>query len=163
MINRVVLVGRLTRDPELRSVGSNNAKVCSFTLAVDSRFKGQDGQRTADFIPCVIWNRPAEVLAQYTKKGSLIGVEGRIQTRSYENKDGNKVYVVEVNCESMQLLESKGSRNQGDNERGYSSDYDYGSGYESSHSYEKEEASPYQGMNQPNKPGINIDDEDLPF
>ncbi|HHU27665.1 TPA: single-stranded DNA-binding protein [bacterium] len=160
MINRVVLVGRLTRDPELRTVGANNSKVCSFTLAVDSRFRGQDGQRTADFIPCVLWNRPAEVLAQYARKGSLIGIEGRIQTRNYENKEGNRVFVVEVLCDSMQLL---GSRNQEDTSRGYTQDYDYGPSHDQEYEPSYEQESSHQSVSQPSSRGITINDDDLPF
>lgn len=85
MINNVVLVGRLTRDVELRYTPSNQA-VATFTLAVNRNFKNQDGEREADFINCVMWRQQAENLANWTKKGALIGVTGRIQTRNYENQ-----------------------------------------------------------------------------
>ena len=106
MINRVVLVGRLTRDPDLRST-SNGRSVASFTLAVNRAFTNAQGEREADFINCVIWGKSAEVLSQYTHKGSLIGVEGRIQTRSYDNNEGQRVYVTEVVADNFQLLESR--------------------------------------------------------
>lgn len=106
MINNVVLVGRLTRDPELRYTGSGTA-VASFTLAVNRNFKNQSGQIEADFINCVIWRKPAETMAQYAHKGSLIGVTGRLQSRSYENQQGQRVYVTEVVCDNFQLLETK--------------------------------------------------------
>lgn len=106
MINNVVLVGRLTRDPELRYTGSGTA-VASFTLAVNRNFKNQNGQIEADFINCVIWRKPAETLGQYAHKGTLIGVTGRLQSRSYENQQGQRVYVTEVVCDNFQLLESK--------------------------------------------------------
>jgi single-strand DNA-binding protein len=106
MINNVVLVGRLTKDSELKQTQSGQA-VATFTLAVSRQFKNADGQKETDFINCVIWRKQAEALAEYTQKGSLIGVGGRIQTRSYENQQGQRVYVTEVICESFQLLESK--------------------------------------------------------
>ena len=94
MINRVVLVGRLTRDPELRKTQSGTS-VCSFTMAVGRRVSTQ-GQPDADFINCVAWNKTADLMTQYLHKGSLIGLEGRIQTRSYDNQQGQRVYVTEV-------------------------------------------------------------------
>ena len=95
MINNVVLVGRLVRDPELRYTPQNTA-VATFTLAVNRRFKNAQGEREADFINCVIWRQFAENLANWAKKGALIGVTGSIQVRNYENKEGQRVYVTEV-------------------------------------------------------------------
>lgn len=106
MINNVTLVGRLTKDPDLRYTSSGNG-VATFTLAVNRNFTSADGNREADFINCVIWRKPAETLANYAKKGVLIGVTGRIQTRSYDNQQGQKVYVTEVIADNFQLLESK--------------------------------------------------------
>ena len=107
MINNVVLVGRLTRDVELRYTPSNQA-VATFTLAVNRNFKNQStGEREADFINCVMWRQQAENLANWTKKGHLIGITGRIQTRSYDNQQGQRVYVTEVVAESFQLLEKR--------------------------------------------------------
>src|SRR5690625_753919 len=108
MINRVTLVGRLTRDPELRYTQSGVA-VVNFTLAVNRNFKNKDGEYEADFINCQAWRRTAEVAAEYLKKGSLTGVDGRIQTRSYENDEGNRIFVTEVVAESVQFLESRNS------------------------------------------------------
>ncbi len=109
MINRVVLVGRMTRDPELRRTGQGDA-VTSFTLAVNRNYTSRDGQQQADFINCVVWRKPAENVERYCSKGSLVGVEGRIQTRSYDNTQGQKVYVVEVICDSVQFLETRAAR-----------------------------------------------------
>lgn len=109
MINRVVLVGRMTRDPELRRTPQGDA-VTSFTLAVNRNFTSRDGQQQADFINCVVWRKPAENVERYCSKGSLVGVEGRIQTRSYDNAQGQKVYVVEVICDSVQFLETRAAR-----------------------------------------------------
>lgn len=114
MINNVVLIGRLTRDVELRYT-PNNAAVGAFTLAVNRNFKNAAGDREADFVNCVIWNKQAENLANWTKKGHLIGITGRIQTRSYENQQGQRVYVTEVVAESFQVLEKR------DNTANYSS------------------------------------------
>lgn len=109
MINRVVLVGRMTRDPELRRTPQGDA-VTSFTLAVNRNYTDKDGQQQADFINCVVWRKPAENVERYCSKGSLVGVEGRIQTRSYDNSQGQKVYVVEVICDSVQFLETRAAR-----------------------------------------------------
>ncbi|HEP3392648.1 TPA: single-stranded DNA-binding protein [Streptococcus pyogenes] len=114
MINNVVLVGRMTRDAELRYTQSNQA-VATFTLAVNRNFKNQNGEREADFINCVIWRQQAENLANWAKKGALIGITGVIQTRNYENQQGQRVYVTEVIANSFQLLESRNSQNQSGN------------------------------------------------
>ena len=106
-MNKVILIGRLTRDPELRHT-PNGAATCTITVAVD-RVPDQNGQRTADFISVVTWNKQAENIAKYLTKGRLVAVDGRIQTRNYENKEGNRVYVTEVLASSVQFLESKNS------------------------------------------------------
>lgn len=106
MINNVVLIGRLTRDPELRYTPSNVA-VATFNLAVNRNFKNQAGDREADFINCMIWRQYAENFANWCKKGNLVGITGRIQTRSYENQQGQRVYVTEVVAETFQLLEKR--------------------------------------------------------
>ena len=106
MINNVTLVGRLTRDPELKYTTSNVA-VATFNLAVNRNFKGANGERETDFINCMIWRKPAELLSEWCKKGNLVGITGRIQTRSYENQQGQRVYVTEVVAESFQILEKK--------------------------------------------------------
>lgn len=105
MINRVVLVGRITKDPMLRKTQTGTS-VVSFTVACNRRMK-QEGQPDADFINCVAWNKTADFMSQYVKKGALLGVEGRIQTRNYDDAQGKRVYVTEVVAESVQFLESK--------------------------------------------------------
>ncbi|MDD3491319.1 MAG: single-stranded DNA-binding protein, partial [Paludibacter sp.] len=105
MINNTVLVGRMTKDPELRRTGSGKA-VTSFTLTVNRAFK-QDGQPDADFIRCVTWNKQAENVERYCSKGSQVAVIGSIQTRSYDNNQGQKVYVTEIICCQVQFLDSK--------------------------------------------------------
>ena len=106
MINRVVLVGRLTRDAELRKT-TNGTSVASFTLAIDNRTQDKEGNKTASFIPCTIWNQSAENVVRFTHKGSLVGVEGRLNQRTYTNSEGKNVQVVEVICDSVQFLEPK--------------------------------------------------------
>ena len=112
MINRVVLTGRLTRDVDLRYT-QGGAAVATFNLAVDRRFTNQQGEREADFVSCVIWRKPAENFANFFHKGSLVGIEGRIQTRNYENQQGQRVYVTEVIVENFSFLESKSSTGNG--------------------------------------------------
>lgn len=106
MINHTVLVGRLTRDIELKYTGGGTA-VANFTIACNRPFKSADGKEEADFINCVVWRKAAENMSEYTRKGSLIGVTGRIQTRNYEGNDGKKVYVTEVVCDNVQYLDTK--------------------------------------------------------
>lgn len=146
MINNIVLIGRLTRDPELRKTQSG-ASVVSYTIAVNRRVQ-TPGQPDADFINCVAWNKTADLMAQYLHKGSLIGVEGRIQTRSYDNQQGQRVYVTEVFTESIQFLDSKNNatnNNQPD------------TGYQESHQ-PNDNTTGYD----PNET-LAIDADDLPF
>ena len=104
MINSVVLVGRLTKEIDLRKT-SSNVSTCTFTLACDKRFKPtQEGAPTADFISCVAWRQSADFLANYATKGSIVAVEGSIQTRNYEGQDGRRVYVTEVLCDRVRLV-----------------------------------------------------------
>ncbi|MCT2894014.1 single-stranded DNA-binding protein [Lacticaseibacillus paracasei] len=106
MLNSVSLTGRLTRDVDLHYTQSGTA-VGSFKLAVDRKFKSKNGERETDFVNCQIWRKSAENFANFTKKGSLVGVEGRIQTRTYDNAQGQKVFVTEVIVDSFALLESR--------------------------------------------------------
>lgn len=111
MINNVVLVGRLTRDVDLRYT-SNGTAYASFTVAVERNFKNQNGEKETDFINCAMWRKAAENFANFTRKGSLVGIEGRIQTRNYENQQGQKVYVTEVLAENFSLLEPRNDTSQ---------------------------------------------------
>lgn len=161
MINRVVLVGRLTRDPDLRYTSSGIA-VANFTIAVNRPFSNQQGEREADFINCVIWRKPAENLANYMSKGSLIGVDGRIQSRSYDGQDGKRVYVTEVVADSVQFLESRSSN------RGASADGGQGSGnnqqgQDQNQQQEPNQNQPSQNNKNENLEPIDISDDDLPF
>ena len=105
-MNIVNLVGRITKDPELRYTPQNQA-ITNFTLAINRQFKNTNGEREADFINCIIWRKQAENLANWAKKGALIAVTGRLQTRNYDNQKGQRVYVTEVVADNFQLLEGK--------------------------------------------------------
>ncbi len=177
MINRAVLVGRLTRDPDLRYTSSGVA-VGSFTVAIDRPFTNRSGEREADFINCVIWRKAAENFANFTHKGSLVGIDGRIQTRSYENQQGNRVYVTEVVADNFSLLESKAEADQ------YRQQHPQGnSSSPSSQKSSQQDNNPYGNPNNGNQGGyqdnknsdnskdpfadngqqIDISDDDLPF
>lgn len=168
MLNRVVLTGRLTRDPELRYTGSGTA-VCSFSVAVDRQFRNQNGDRNADFINCVIWRKSAENFANFTHKGSLVGIDGRLSTRNYENNQGQRVYVTEVTVENFALLEPRSS-NQGSNNQG---DYNQGNngGFNNNQNFSQNNAFNNNGgnfsNNNPAQPVFNQDNQvdlsTLPF
>jgi len=109
-MNKVILIGRLTKDPELRYTNANRA-VTQITVAINRTFTNQNGEREADFINVNVWDKQAENVSKYLSKGRLVAVEGRIQTRNYENNEGKRVYVTEVVASNVQFLESKGSQN----------------------------------------------------
>ncbi|MGN7332986.1 single-stranded DNA-binding protein SsbA [Bacillus altitudinis] len=180
MLNRVVLVGRLTKDPELRYT-PNGAAVATFTLAVNRTFTNQSGEREADFINCVTWRRQAENVANFLKKGNLAGVDGRLQTRNYENQQGQRVFVTEVQAESVQFLEPKsgGAGSGGYSGGGNSGGQYYGGSQNDQNPFGNEPSqNPYGNQNNQNrnqgnsfnddpfandgKP-IDISDDDLPF
>lgn len=111
MLNRIILIGRLTKDPELRYTQSGKA-VCAFTLAVDRPYLANNGNREADFINIVVWNKTAENCAQYLAKGKLAAVDGRLQIRSYDGQDGQRRYVTEVIADNVQFLSPKSEGSQ---------------------------------------------------
>ncbi len=143
MINNVVLVGRLTKDVELRYTPANQA-VATFTLAVNRTFKNANGEREADFINVVIWRQSAENLANWAKKGALLGITGRIQTRNYENTQGQRVYVTEVVAENFQMLESR-NQQQGQSQNNQQQQF-------------ANQPDPFSGGTP-----MNLSDDDLPF
>ena len=114
-MNKAILVGRLTKDPELKMTENTKREVCQFTIAVNRPYTNDDGERKADFINCVVWDKLAENLSKYQKKGNQVAVEGRIQTRNYDDKDGKKVYVTEVFVSNVTFLDSKGSNDSVNN------------------------------------------------
>lgn len=145
-MNNTVLIGRLTKDVDLKFTG-NGAAVGNFTLAVDRGFKNANGEKETDFINCVIWKKSAEALANYTKKGSMISVRGRIQTRSYENNEGKKVYVTEVVVEEFTFLDSKKDSQSNQTSKKENKYPEFGN------------SDPFDKSSQP----IDISDDDLPF
>lgn len=153
MINRSVLVGRLTRDPELRYT-NGDAAVATFTIAVNRQFTNQNGEREADFINCVIWRKAAENFTNFTHKGSLIGIDGHIQTRNYENQQGTRIYVTEVVVDNFSLLESRAEseHHQSANSNGHSSNNSDNKKYANN-----------QNQYGNNGGQIDITDNDLPF
>lgn len=168
MINRVVLVGRLTKDPELRYT-PNGVASCRFTVAVNRTFQNE-GEQKADFISCVAWRKQAENLANFQRKGNLIGLEGRIQTGNYEGQDGKRVYTTDVVADSIQFLEPRnstgGSRgtssyesstNTGGQHQG-SSQGQYG-GNNNQPSYSRADEDPFANSKAP----IVVNSDDLPF
>ncbi|PMC79652.1 single-stranded DNA-binding protein [Aerococcus viridans] len=181
MINNVVLVGRLTRDVDVRYTQSGVA-VGSFSIAVERNFKNAQGERETDFINCVIWRKAAENFARFTRKGSLVGVEGSIQTRNYENNQGQRVYVTEILVDNFSLLEPKSvteSRPTSDNNSGFGG---INNNNANNNSYNNQNADPFGGnsFNQNSSSfnngndnpfpsandgsgSINVTDDDLPF
>ncbi|HEL6780948.1 TPA: single-stranded DNA-binding protein [Listeria monocytogenes] len=160
MMNRVVLVGRLTKDPELRYTPAGVA-VATFTLAVNRTFTNQQGEREADFINCVVWRKPAENVANFLKKGSLAGVDGRVQTRNYEGNDGKRVYVTEIVAESVQFLESKNNNAEGATSNNYQGEANYSN---------NSKTTPYRADSSQKKDSfanegtpVDINPDDLPF
>ena len=149
MLNRVVLVGRLTKDPDLRHTQSGVA-VANFTVAVNRPFSNKNNEQEADFINCVVWRAKAENLAKFMSKGSMIGVDGRLQTRSFDNNEGRKVFVTEVLADSVQFLEPKNKNNNGGNQQ---------SNQQSNQGEYQQNMDPFD---QPGEP-IDISDDDLPF
>lgn len=145
-MNKSILIGRITKDPELRTT-PNNRSVCQFTIAVNRTYTNEEGKREADFINCVVWDKQAENLAMYQKKGNQIAVEGRIQTRNYDDKDGKKVYVTEVLVNNISFLDTK------------KDDSNFNNLEEPPVVEKEEEIDPYQAFGD----SIEINDNDLPF
>lgn len=166
-MNRVVLAGRLTKDPELRYT-PNGIAVANFTIAINRPFRNQQGEQEADFINCVTWRKQAENLANYMRKGSLIGVDGRVQTRSYDNQEGRRVFVTEVLAESITFLESRGSSQQRSDMGGFTQN----DSYQPQESAPQPQSQPSYQQDQSQAPSnpfendgekVEIADDDLPF
>ena len=157
-MNKVFLIGRLTRDPELRYTG-NNTPVASFSLAVNRNFTNQQGEREADFFNITVWRKQAENVKNYLSQGSQVAVEGRLQTRNYEDKDGQKRYVTEVVADNVEFLGSKNSSNN--NSNGSHNDeptpYDFGDGKEPKGT--DVDSNPFADFGS----SIEISDDELPF
>ena len=164
MINNVVLTGRLTKDIDLKYTQSGTA-VGSFSVAVERKFKNAQGERETDFINCVIWRKSAENFAKFAGKGSLVGLEGNIQTRNYENNQGQRVYVTEVVVDNFSLLESKKDREQ--NNGGYQKNANNGGfngGQQQSNTFTNGAyQNGSQGSFNVNNNALEIDESEMPF
>lgn len=140
MINKAILVGRLVKDAELRYT-STGVAVANFRVAVNRPFSNNNGEKEADYINCITWRKQAENLSQFTQKGDMIGIDGRIQSRSYDGNDNKRVFVTEVVADSVQFLQTKGNK--------------------------KESTQPQKSSNSQSPPSqmdpLNIYDDDLPF
>lgn len=174
-MNRVNLIGRLTKDIDIR-VSQNDIKVGSFTVAVNRTFKNSQGEYEADFIRCTAFRSQAEILEQYTRKGSQVGISGRIQTRNYENNNGERVYVTEVIVDSVDLLEPKNDNNQQgyNNQQQQNNSNQQAYGNQNQQNYGNQNYNNKQGYGNQNgqyehnpfsnsKGPVDIDDSDLPF
>ncbi|WP_346234527.1 single-stranded DNA-binding protein [Lysinibacillus telephonicus] len=173
MINSVVLVGRLTKDPELRYTPSGVA-MCRFTVAVNRAFSNEQGEREADFIQCLAWRKQAENLANFMRKGSLIGIEGRIQTGSFEGQDGKRVYTTDVVANSIQFLEPRGTSDGSNSAPNYQGNTNYQSsnqnantgqygGQNTQHNYVGQPTNYGEDPFANSKGPIEVSGDDLPF
>jgi single-strand DNA-binding protein len=158
-MNKVFLIGRLTRDPELRYTGSNTA-VATFSIAVNRNYANAQGEREADFINIVVWRKQAENVKNYLSQGSQVAIDGRIQTRSYDDKDGQKRYVTEVVADNVEFLGSKGSStnsNSGSGKPAEPTPYDFGDAPEPKGT--DVDSNPFADFGA----SIEISDDELPF
>ncbi len=156
-MNKVFLIGRLVRDPELRYTGSNIA-VATFSLAVNRNFAGANGERETDFINIVVWRKQAENVKNYITQGSQVAIDGRIQTRTYDDKDGQKRYVTEVVADNVQFLDTKASREQKSTNSGNDvNPYDFNNDIDVQTTDIKDD--PFKDFGEE----IKIEDDDLPF
>lgn len=146
-MNKAILIGRLTKDPELKMTENTKREVCQFTIAVNRPYTNEDGERKADFINCIVWDKLAENLAKYQKKGNQIAVEGRIQTRNYDGSDGKKVYVTEIMVSNISYLDTK------------KDDSNFNNLEEPQVVEKEEEIDPYQAFGN----SIEVSTDDLPF
>ena len=167
MINRVILVGRLTKDPELRQ-SKNGIDRTTFTLAINRTFTNSNGEREADFINIVAFRKQAQNVSKYVSKGQLVGVDGRIQSRNYENEEGHRVFITEVVADNVQFLETKGSRN---NNRDENQVYDHpefsrntqGQQQNGQNGFAQKSSTPPKKDNPFAQAPVDISDDDLPF
>ena len=160
-MNKVFLIGRLTRDPELRYTG-NNTPVATFSIAVNRDFQNQQGEREADFFNVVVWRKPAENVKNYLTQGSQVAIDGRLQTRSYDDQNGQKRYVTEVVANNVEFIGSKNSssntsENKGSSKKGEPTPYDFGDAPEPKGT--DVDSNPFADFGS----SIEISDDELPF
>lgn len=163
MINRFIGVGRLARDPEFKTTPSG-VQVANFTLAVNRTFTNAQGERDCDFINCVVFKKAAENVNQYLSKGKLAGVDGRLQSRSYENKEGQKVYVTEVVCDNVQFLEPKDSQNGSNSYQNSQTNQNTNNNTQNGQSVQKgQNKANYDQQNNPFTNSNDLAEDDYPF
>lgn len=155
-MNRVILVGRITKDPELRRTNSD-IPYCFFTLAVNRRYHNKNGEKQTDFINCVAWRQTAELLARYITKGSQIGVEGQIQTRTYDEPTGNRRYITEVVCDSITFLDTRRQADRDSFRQDYGQFDNYFDNYNDNNKENKNHEDPFLDID------TDISSDDLPF
>lgn len=161
-MNKVFLIGRLTRDPELRYTGNNTA-VATFSIAVNRNFQNQQGEREADFFNIVVWRKQAENVKNYLTQGSQVAIDGRLQSRSYDDNNGQKRYVTEVVADNVEFLGSKNSSNSSNNTKGFADNnaeptpYDFGDAPEPKGT--DVDSNPFADFGS----SIEISDDELPF
>lgn len=159
MINKSILVGRLTKDPELKHT-QTGVPVCRFTLAVNRPFAGENDERKADFISCIAWRKTAENLSNFMRKGNLIGVDGRIETSNFEGQNGKRVFMTDVVADNIQFLEKKNSKNSPPQQSQQSQQS------QPPYSQSSTQRSPYSssyGSDEPTMYGYETPPDDLPF
>ena len=157
-MNKVFLIGRLTRDPELRYTGSNTA-VATFSIAINRNFTNSQGEREADFINIVVWRKQAENVKNYLQQGSQVAIDGRIQSRSYEDKEGQKRYVTEVVADNVEFLGSKNSANNSNTKENNNEPTPYDLGDKDEPKGTDVESNPFADFGS----SIEISDDELPF
>lgn len=156
-MNKIILVGRLTRDPELRST-STGISTANFTVAVNRNFKNKDGQYDADFISCVAFRNTADFISKYFKKGNMICLDGRVQTRSYDAQDGTKRYVTEVVVENVEFVGGKNENSSNQNNTNYV-DAPSQNDIDIVPEYDIPKSDPYENYDKE----VSLSDNDLPF
>ena len=158
MINRVILVGRLVKNPELRTGTNSGTSICSFTVAAESKMKKEDGTRSTCFMPCVCFGQTAENVAKSMRKGSLVGVDGYLNQRKYQRNDETTAFVIEVICDAVKFLEPKEKGGMGREEV---PPFDFPSTGNSKAHVEEEDTADNEDSR--NLDSLNLPDEDLPF
>lgn len=157
-MNKIILVGRLTKDPEIRSTNAGVA-TANFTVAVNRRYKNKEGGYDADFLPCVAFRQTAEFIGKFFKKGSMIGLEGSVQTRSYDAQDGSKRYVTEVNVENVEFVGGKNDSSAGGPSNDSYVDAPASDPIDEIPEYDVPSQDPYENYDKE----VSLSDNDLPF
>jgi single-strand DNA-binding protein len=158
-MNKIILVGRLTKDPELKTTSTTGTSVTNFTVAVNRNYKNKDGKYDADFLPCVAYRATADFVNKFFKKGNLISVEGRVQVRNYDAQDGTKRYVTEVIVENVEFVGGKNENTSGSGNNGYYPDSPIQEPSQDIPEVDVSNSNPYENYDN----GVVLSDNDLPF